>query len=342
MEKVIFLVLKKFFVEINIYVISPLSGGLINDSFLVKTDKGRFVLQKINQNVFKNITALVENKSKVIDHLKRKNFPTANFIQTLENKSFCNIDADTWQISDYIPSKSIYKLNSQIAFNSGKLLAMFHQALLDFPLQELQYSISDFHNTEKRFFHFKKAVLTASTERREQAKDEIDFLLENYHKIELVVEAINKAKIPVRVVHNDTKVANILFDAQEHPICFIDFDTVMPGSILHDIGDALRSGTNRSDENEQDINKVVFEGAIYDSFIEGYLSIAQSFISETELQYIHKALPLILIEQASRFLADFLNNDTYYPIDYPLQNLNRARTQLKMFKDFDIIDNLSA
>jgi N-acetylhexosamine 1-kinase len=162
---------------------------------------------------------------------------------------------------------------------------------------------------------------------------EIDFLIENYHKIKPLVDAVNHAQIPIRVVHNDTKVANILFDEDENPICFIDFDTLMPGCILHDIGDALRSGTNRSDENERDLEKVVFEKQIYDTFLKGYLSIAQSFISEIELINIHLALPLMLFEQSTRFLEDYLNNDNYYSVDYSEHNLNRAKTQIKLLNE---------
>lgn len=340
MEKLVSEILKQFFVEIQIKEIKPLSGGLINETLLVKTDKGEFVLQKINQKIFHNMHALLENKKKVVRHLKRKNFPTANFLETLGHENFCIINANYWQISEFIPSKNMHQLNEKIAFKTGKLLAEFHHALLDFPINELHCSIPDFHNTEKRFAQFIETCSKASSERIDIAAEEIEFLKENYYKIEPLASAINRKEVPIRVVHNDTKVANILFDNNDNPICFIDFDTLMPGSILHDIGDALRSGANASNENEKDLNKVIFKKEVYAAFIKGYLSFAKSFISEIELKNIHLALPLILFEQATRFLEDYLKNDTYYPVDYADQNLVRTKTQLKLFKEFNFYASL--
>ena len=142
--------------------------------------------------------------------------------------------------------------------------------------------------------------------------------------------AIQQKTIPVRVVHNDTKISNMLFDEFEKIICIIDYDTVMPGSILHDVGDALRSGTNTSTEDEVDLNLVNFNSNIYDAFMKSYLKKAKSFMTKDEIENIHLSLPLLLFEQSCRFLDDYLNHDKYYVVKYDTQNLIRTKTQLRL------------
>jgi N-acetylhexosamine 1-kinase len=236
-------------------------------------------------------------------------------------------------LSKYIESVNIDRLDNVIAPKAGKLLAEFHEALLDLSVSELEYTIPDFHNTEKRFLDLNEQTLTASEGRTLIAKEEIDFLLSHYAYFKELLLAINDGEIPLRVVHNDTKVSNILFDKEQQPLCLIDLDTVMPGSFLYDVGDALRSGANTSDENEQDISKVNFDRGVYEGFMASYMSVGESFLSESEKKYLPLALPLILFEQACRFLEDYLRGDVYYRIDYPNQNLIRTRTQIKLLRE---------
>jgi N-acetylhexosamine 1-kinase len=201
---------------------------------------------------------------------------------------------------------------------------------LDFPISELEYTIPDFHNTIKRFCDFEESIKKASPERLLEAKESIAFLESNFKSIETVANAINSGRIPLRVVHNDTKIGNMLFDGNGNILCIIDFDTVMLGSIFHDVGDALRTGTNTSTEEEKDLTKVCFDIEIYEAFMEAYIKEALSFMSEDESKNIHLSLPLILFEQACRFLGDYLNNDSYYTTTYEDQNLVRAKTQIKL------------
>jgi N-acetylhexosamine 1-kinase len=333
MVKIVETVLRNYFTSIQIQDIAVMPGGLIHQTLMVKTDKGNFILQKINQNVFRNTKALIENKSKVVSYLHSRNIPTITYIKTLSGEDFCTHKEEMWQLSEYIPSFTIHRLHKETALKTGKLLSQFHQALQDFPVSDLQITIPDFHNTEKRFSDLKSRIASASLERMKAGKTSIDFLIENYYKIAPVVFAINSGIIPVRVAHNDTKVSNILFDSEGNTICLIDFDTLMPGSILYDVGDAMRSGANMSDENEKDLTKVIFDKEVYESFISSYMEGSKSFLSEIEFQYIHMSLPLILFEQACRFLEDYLINDSYYSVDYEDHNLVRAKTQIKLFQD---------
>ena len=204
---------------------------------------------------------------------------------------FYKNDNEIWQLSIFIPSVIKEKIDSTIiAKHAGKHLAQFHESLLDFPIDELGYTIPDFHNTIKRYEDFLNQIKTASKDRLDFFKNEIEKNNHYYSKIKKVAMAIQQKTIPVRVVHNDTKISNMLFDEFEKIICIIDYDTVMPGSILHDVGDALRSGTNTSTEDEVDLNLVNFNSNIYDAFMKSYLKKAKSFMTKDEIENIHLSL----------------------------------------------------
>jgi N-acetylhexosamine 1-kinase len=212
----------------------------------------------------------------------------------------------------------------------GAFLANFHKKILNFPISELEYTLPNFHNTLKRYDDFLQNVAIASKERLKTAENEIGNIKRNFNKIKGVATAIQNEVIPLRVVHNDTKIGNILFDEKGNCLCIIDFDTIMPGSILHDIGDALRSGVNTSNEDEKDLTKVNFNIGIYEAFMKGYIREAKVFMTSEEMEMCHLSLPLLLFEQSCRFLGDYLDNDSYYTTLYEHHNLIRAKTQLHL------------
>ena len=330
MEKLIQKVFKDFYPDKPILSYTTINSGLINGTYKIDTADECYVLQKMNQVVFKNIKALLNNKVKTTCYLNANGFPTLTFISNKDGLFYLEDDDVIWQLSTYIPSMVLDRIDSnEIASQVGNYLAKFHTALLNFPVLDLEYTIPDFHNTIKRFCDFEESVKNASPERLSEAKESIEFLESNFKNIETVANAINSGRIPIRVVHNDTKVGNMLFDENGNILCIIDFDTVMPGSILHDVGDALRTGANTSNEEEKDLSKVRFDVEIYEALMKAYVEEA-SFMSDEEAQNIHLSLPLILFEQACRFLGDYLNNDIYYSTTYEDQNLVRAKTQIKL------------
>jgi N-acetylhexosamine 1-kinase len=331
MEELIQTVFKDFYSDKPILGYTTIHSGLINSTYKIETADEAYILQKMNQVVFPNIKALLNNKIKTTSYLNANGFPTLTFIPNREGRFYSEQDDTIWQLSTYIPSVVLDRIDSNaVASQVGAYLAKFHTALLDFPVSELEYTIPDFHNTIKRFCDFEESIIKASPERLAQAKESIAFLDSNFKSIEAVANAINSGRIPLRVVHNDTKVGNMLFDEKGNILCIIDFDTVMPGSIFHDVGDALRTGTNTSTEEEKDLSKVCFDIEIYEAFMKAYVKEASSFMSEDESKNIHLSLPLILFEQACRFLGDYLNNDSYYTTTYEDQNLVRAKTQIKL------------
>lgn len=331
MEELIQTVFKDFYSDKPILGYSTIHSGLINSTYKIETSDEDYILQKMNQVVFPNIKALLNNKIKTTSYLNASGFPTLTFIANREGRFYSEQGETIWQLSTYIPSVVLDRIDSNaVASQIGVYLAKFHRALLNFPVCDLEYTIPDFHNTIKRFYDFEESVKQASTERLSEAEESIFFLESNFKSIESVANAINSGSIPLRVVHNDTKIGNMLFDEKGNILCIIDFDTVMPGSILHDVGDALRTGANTSTEEEKDLSKVCFDIEIYEAFMNAYVNEASCFMSEEEAQNIHLSLPLILFEQASRFLADYLNNDSYYTTTYEDQNLVRAKTQIKL------------
>ena len=333
MKEQLIKIMEAFFDAIDIQEITTIQSGLINNTYKITTNKGDFIVQQLNQNVFKNSSALLENKIKICHFLETKQFPTITYLRSREGLFYVKEGEDIWQLSNYIPSTIKDRIDStEVAEKAGKHLAQFHEALLDFPVDELEYTIPDFHNTCKRYADFLENVAQANADRLILAKDEIEKIHLFYPKIEKVAKAIQEGKIPLRVVHNDTKISNMLFDEFGSIICLIDFDTLMPGSILHDIGDAMRSGANTATEEEKELAKVNFNHTIYEAFMKAYLAIARGFLTKEELENIHLSLPLLLFEQSCRFLADFLINDPYYSTQYELQNLVRTKTQLKLLE----------
>lgn len=331
MEEIIQTVFKDFYPDKPILGHTTIHSGLINSTYKIETADADFILQKMNQVVFPNIKALLNNKIKTTRYLNANGFPTLTFIENKEGRFYSKHGEAIWQLSTYIPSVVLDRIDSNaVASQVGAYLAKFHTALLNFPVSDLEYTIPDFHNTIKRFHDFEQSIKKASAERVLKAEESIEFLKSNFESIEDVAIAINTGKIPMRVVHNDTKIMNMLFDGNGNILCIIDFDTVMSGSIFHDIGDALRTGTNTSTEEEKDLSKVRFDTEIYEAFMKAYIDEATSFMSEEEARNIHLSLPLILFEQACRFLGDYLNNDSYYNTTYEDQNLIRAKTQIKL------------
>jgi N-acetylhexosamine 1-kinase len=331
MEELIQTVFKDFYSDKPILSYTTIHSGLINSTYKIETADEDYILQKMNQVVFPNIKALLNNKIKTTCYLNANGFPTLTFIANRVGRFYSEQGETIWQLSTYIPSVVLDRIDSNaVASQVGAYLAKFHTALLNFPVSELEYTIPDFHNTIKRFCDFEESIIKASPERLTQAKESIAFLYSNFENVQAVANAINSGRIPLRVVHNDTKVGNMLFDENGNILCIIDFDTVMPGSIFHDVGDALRTGTNTATEEEKDLSKVCFDIEIYEAFMKAYVREASSFMSEDESKNIHLSLPLILFEQACRFLGDYLNNDSYYTTTYEDQNLVRAKTQIKL------------
>ena len=219
-------------------------------------------------------------------------------------------------------------------YNAGIGFGRFQRMLDDFPVEVLHDTIVDFHNTPKRVEALKKAIAEDKMGRVKEVKGDIDFALECASFADVVTSRIESGEIPVRVTHNDTKINNILFDAQTgEAVAVIDLDTVMKGSALYDFGDTLRMGASTAAEDEPDLSIVNFDIDAFEAFAKGFLSETKDVLNKTEIDLLPFSAKLLTYECGIRFLTDYLEGDTYFKIHRPSQNIDRARNQFKLVKE---------
>ena len=220
---------------------------------------------------------------------------------------------------------------------AGKAFGDFQKKLADYPADTLCETIPNFHNTPSRYRDFLNAVEhCALPERLNEAEKEISFLLERRNLASLATDRLKTGEIPLRVTHNDTKLNNILMDKRTgEGLCVIDLDTVMPGSLLYDFGDAIRFGANTAAEDEPDVSKVHFDLYLFELYTRGYLEAAGAALTDTEKEYLPWGAKLMTLECGIRFLTDYLQGDTYFKVSRARQNLERCRTQFKLVADME-------
>lgn len=323
--------------------VDTLTSGHINDTFLVKSPKNSYVLQKLNHLVFPNIPELMNNKVKVADHLAGKeNYKLSllHFFKTKEGKYYHQDEnGDYWSLMNYIPDSVVLDKtkNKDQAYEAGKAFGHFIAQLDDFNASELYEIIPDFHKMSFRFSQFDQALQKASEERKIQAREWIDQVLSSRKKMHQLEELYGLGEIPMRVTHNDTKLSNILFNPQNKAIAVIDWDTLMPGIVHYDFGDSVRSICSTATEDETDLNKVQFNKEFYESYKKGFLEELKAVLSQREIDLLPLAAETITFIMGLRFLTDFLNKDIYYKTKYPLHNLDRAANQLTLVRRIEAV-----
>ena len=216
-------------------------------------------------------------------------------------------------------------------YNAGVALGIFQKMLDCYPSEQLVETIENFHNTPSRYRDFQRAVQEDKAGRRGAVAEEIAFFEKRQDFYDIITKRLEDGSIPVRVTHNDTKLNNVLIDRKtDEVVCLIDMDTVMPGSALYDFGDSIRFGTNTAAEDERDLEKVRFNLDLYREYTNGYLSEMKEKLMPAELALLPESAVLMTLECGMRFLGDHLNGDVYFTIHRPGQNLDRARTQIKL------------
>lgn len=338
---------EQFDLKKNILSIEPFGNGHINDTFCItcKTDSGksRFLLQRINKLVFKNPPLVMENFYRVTEHIKDKliknkipdiNRRTLSLIPTLNGSSYYQENNDNfWRLINFIEDAFTidYIDDPKQAYKAAKSFGLFQKMLLDLPKPRLHETIPDFHNTPKRFKVFEKSLDKDTYNRAKSVENEIEFVLQNKSIVSILTDLANKGEIPEHIIHNDTKINNIMFDKKTgEGICVIDLDTVMPGFTLYDFGDMVRTATCPAAEDEKDLSKIYLNMEMFKAIVDGYICEAREFLNPVESKLLPFSGKLITFEQGIRFLTDYLNNDIYYKIHYKGQNMDRSRTQLKL------------
>jgi thiamine kinase-like enzyme len=330
----------------------PFGCGHIHDTYAASFEgyngrTQRYIVQRMNTHVFTKPREVMENIAKVTAHLRTaiqagggdSIRETLTLIPTQEGELlFLDKDGSNWRAMLLIEGAQTYQTVSDSGIYTQAALAFgrFQRQLADFTPQELHVTIPNFHNTPWRLENFLRAVVDDAAGRGDLARKEVDFLLQRKGEAGRLKELVQQGLIPERVTHNDTKLDNVLIDDRTHEaICVIDLDTVMPGLALYDFGDSVRSATNPVAEDEPDLNQVHFDFGVFRLLVQGYLAEMGSLLTPAELDNLAFASWLITYEQALRFLGDYLNGDTYYKISRSKQNLERARTQIRLIEGME-------
>ena len=325
--------------------------GHINDTFCVvcKTPEGgtaRFILQRLSQAAFPHPEKVMENFVGITSYLRREILAeggdplreTLSLVKTGDGADFVtDAEGRAWRLMPFIENADCYQSATPELFAaSGRAFGRFQYMLRDYPARTLHETIPHFHDTESRFEQFLAALEADKMNRAEGVSPEIQFILRRKADCGVALRALREGKLPLRVTHNDTKLNNILIDRDTHEgICIIDLDTTMPGLSINDFGDSVRFGANHCLEDEQDLTKVNFDISLYEVFTRGFLEGARGSLTPAELEYLPWGARLMTLECGIRFLTDYLDGDHYFHVSHPRQNLDRARTQLKLVKDME-------
>ena len=325
--------------------------GHINATFCVvcKTPEGgtaRFILQRLSQAAFPHPEEVMENFVGITSYLRREILAeggdplreTLSLVKTGDGADFVtDAEGRAWRLMPFIENAECYQSATPELFAaSGRAFGRFQYMLRDYPARTLHETIPHFHDTESRFEQFLAALEADKMNRAEGISPEIQFILRRKADCGVALRALREGKLPLRVTHNDTKLNNILIDRDTHEgICIIDLDTTMPGLAINDFGDSIRFGANHCMEDEQDLTKVNFDISLYEVFTRGFLEGARGSLTSAELEYLPWGARLMTLECGIRFLTDYLDGDHYFHVSHPRQNLDRARTQLKLVKDME-------
>ena len=321
-----------FRLEGDVLSVEPYGEGHINLTYLVVTDKKRYIMQKMNTLVFPDSVGLMNNICSVTEHLKKNGQETLEVVPTLDGKPFIHGEK-CWRVYKFIENTKTYQTaeNAEVFKKSGRAFGEFQNYLADFDASGLNETIKRFHDTPKRFNDFKAAFEKDEFNRAKDCKPEIDFILSGENTYGIVMDSLKDGSLPLRVTHNDTKLNNILMDAETSEArAVIDLDTVMPGSMLFDFGDSIRFGASTAKEDEQDLSKVHFSLDLFKTYAEGYIGAVKNSITKKEAELLPYGAYLMTIECGMRFLTDYLSGDVYFATKYPEHNLIRTRTQIKL------------
>ena len=339
-------IFSRFNVEGQVCDIIPFGNGLINKTYLVRTDVKDYMLQGINSYVFRNVDSLMRNIYIVTRHLRDKGETTLHFHKTVNHKIYVNDNGMYYRLYTFIKNAKCYeKLDSlELVEKTGIAFGRFHASLADLDPILIAETIPDFHDTPERYDTLLKSVKRDEAKRLSTCMDELNFIVSNRNGFSKIMDGLNSGALPQRIVHNDPKINNVLFDEDGDDVkCVIDLDTVMPGSYLFDYGDALRSLFTGDNESALTSDELVYDAEIFRTYTRGYLSAMKDSLTELEMELMPASVFTIAMELGIRFLTDYIDGDKYFGTHFEGENLIRARNQLHLAKDIlDHMDEMSA
>ena len=349
-------VVAAFEVEGKVVDYVPFGNGHINDTRLVTMDNGvQFVLQRINKNVFKRPDLLMENYVGVTKFIRKKIEDMGgdplrevlNAIPAKDGKPYTiDEEGQYWRLLVYVTESMSYdKVEKPEQFyDSAVSFGDFQYMLRDYPAHTLHETIVNFHNTPDRYRQLMEAIEGDAKGRLAEVGAEVEFAKARREFASTLENAHKEGRLPLRVTHNDTKLNNILFDINTgKTLCVVDLDTIMPGYSVNDFGDSIRFGATTALEDETDLTKVNFDISLYELYVKGFIEGAKGGLTEGELEMLPIGAIMMTFECGMRFLADYLNGDTYFRVHRPSHNLDRCRNQFKLVADMEAhLDEMKA
>jgi hypothetical protein len=339
------LIFEAFQTDAPFYKGSPFGSGHIHETYYIETagkSSTNYILQKLNNNVFKDLESLQKNIERVTSHIRSKlseqgvtdiNRRTLTPVLSKNGTtSYKDRSGDTWRIFIFIEDHHSYDIvdSPEKAYQGGKAIGRFQALLSDLPEPPLFDTIPFFHDIEKRLETFHKTVHNDPEGRVNSLSNEIKFIRDREDRMKTIHRLGIEGKIPVRITHNDTKFNNILFDSEGVALCVIDLDTVMPGYVHYDFGDAIRTAASSAAEDETDLDRVYMDISLFKEFTRGYLEELNETLNIVEKQHLAFAPQLITYTIGLRFLTDHIDGDNYFRIHHQNHNLERARAQFRL------------
>ena len=296
-----------------------------------------FLVQNVNTYAFRNPIGLMDNIDQVTEHIRAKKPGqlALHFHHTADRKTYVVDGSNFWRMTNYVPSVTFNAVSDlDILRNAGTAFGEFQMDLHDFDINRLIETIPGFHNTRQRYEKFIQSVQENKAGRADEVREEIDFLMSVQDLACKLTDLQMAGELPLRVTHNDTKINNVLFHPEtSDAMIVIDLDTVMPGLMGHDFGDAIRFAANFVEEDCKDYDKVGVNLEVFRAFAEGFLSKTANTMTDKEVETLALSCFVLTAELATRFLADYLDGDLYFNTKYPGHNLVRTRCQIALAKD---------
>lgn len=326
----------------------PCGSGLINDTYIVETesaDSPNYILQRINHSIFTDVDLLQDNMVKVTEHIRKRlqqsgaediDRRTLTVIPAKDGKLYYFDGENYWRVT--IAIRDCYtheQATPEMAYRTGRAFGEFHAYFIGDDVPQLGETIPDFHNMSARLNQLRDAIAADKMGRLAKVKDLVDEMLGRAEYMTQAERLYAEGKLPKRISHCDTKVNNILFDADDNLLCVIDLDTTMPGFVLSDFGDFIRTAGNTGAEDDLDLSRVGLNMEVFKAFAKGYIETAASMLTDIEKKMLPFGAKLLTYMTAVRFLTDYLKGDVYFKIQHPEHNLQRTIAQLQLLKSLD-------
>jgi Ser/Thr protein kinase RdoA (MazF antagonist) len=331
-------ILIAFGIDTNDHHIVPYGSGLINCTWKVSGKEHAYILQEINKDVFKTPQDIATNLIQLQTYLQQidPEYLFAAPLPATNGEYLVMADNKYYRLLPFVKNSHTldYVSQSKQAYEAARQFGKFSRLLKGFGPQKLKYTLPDFHNLNLRVEQFKQALINAKSDKLDSAYNEIQEISSLENIVDIYVQLIKYHQIPLRVIHHDTKISNVLFDSDNDGLCVIDLDTVMPGYFISDVGDMMRTYLSEANEEERDMSKIEIREDIFAAIVEGYFSEMGSLLTKTEKSLFVYSGKFMIYMQALRFLTDFLNGDIYYHTEYVGQNLVRAKNQLTLLSKY--------